>query len=34
VMVSVAVTSQSLPPKVSVRKPTLRLSPTSLRHSA
>ena len=34
VMVSIAVTSQSLPPKVCVRKPTLRLSPTSLTHSA
>ena len=33
VMVSVAVTSQSLPPKVCVRKPTLRLSPNSIRHS-
>lgn len=34
VMVSVAITSQSLPPKVCVRKPTLWLSPTSLTHSA
>ena len=34
VMVSVAVTSQSLPPKVCVRKPTLRLPPTSLTHFA
>lgn len=34
VMVSVAVTDQKLTHKVCVRKPTLRLPPTSIRHSA